>query len=387
MERQTEPLLVDELRGVFYDIEFPEYQREPDVWSRDQKQRLIDSMLRHFDIAAIYLYRRPDNGLECIDGRQRLNAIMSFLGENEADEVDNGFSLKLQNEITDEVAHPFAELEGCSFSEIREVAEANGGHPAVEAFLGYPLTVVYLSGFDDPDEFNLQFLRLNLGTLINAGEKLHAMVGGMRDIIFESERIGGHPFFESLGIPTRRFAKEQTAAQVLLQAFSYRERGEFTRARHFDLQRFVKQGVEVTDDDPVVVEIGQTLDSLAASFGDMAGALRNRAITVSVVLVAWDQDLYLDVSRSDLTEYRAFISEFLGRLRWQVGNMKLFTVDPRFDYLVDFQRHLTQAAVERYAVAFRHRVLTEQFRHWKAEGRLMGDAEYEAETGEAPPSA
>ena len=70
---------------MFVDIEFPEYQREPDIWSRDQKQRLLDSILRRFDISSVYFYRREDNGLECIDGRQRINAIMSFLEENEAD--------------------------------------------------------------------------------------------------------------------------------------------------------------------------------------------------------------------------------------------------------------------------------------------------------------
>ncbi len=35
-------------------INFPEYQREPNVWTRRAKQRLIDSMLRQFDISSLY---------------------------------------------------------------------------------------------------------------------------------------------------------------------------------------------------------------------------------------------------------------------------------------------------------------------------------------------
>src|SRR2546427_5859662 len=104
MDRKSTILSIADLQSQFIDIDFPEYQREPDIWSRDQKQRLIDSILRRFDIASVYLYRRDDGGLECIDGRQRLNAIMSFLHANPADEKDDGFPLKLENEISSGLA-------------------------------------------------------------------------------------------------------------------------------------------------------------------------------------------------------------------------------------------------------------------------------------------
>lgn len=374
---------VRELQSRFLEIDFPEYQREPDIWSRDQKQRLIDSMLRRFDIASIYMYQRDDRGLECIDGRQRLNAIMSFLGENENDHRDNAFPLKVHNEISSAIESPFRNLEGLSFPHIREMLDDPLAGEATSAILDYPLTVVYLSGFAEPDEFNLQFLRLNLGTLINAGEKLHAMVGGMRDILFESERVGGHPFFELVRIPTRRFAKELTAAQVVLQAFSRRETGSFTRARHPDLQRFVKTNEGATESDPIVAEIAQTLDALYEHAGDVGEILRNRAMTVSVVLLAWERTLYATPSR--VAEFRSFLDAFIARLRWQVDNMKRFAVDDRYEYLVEFQRHLTQAAVERPAVTRRHELLSREFDRWLAGSQLTGDAEYTADTGDDPP--
>ena len=42
-------------------IDFPEYQREPNVWNLYKKQRLIDSILRGFDIAPIYVFKKGEN--------------------------------------------------------------------------------------------------------------------------------------------------------------------------------------------------------------------------------------------------------------------------------------------------------------------------------------
>ena len=107
---------------ICYDIEFPEYQREPDVWNREQKQRLIDSILREFDISSIYFYRKEDDSLECIDGRQRLNAIMSFLGRNVADNEDNGFPLRFHNEIASSPPNLYEPIDGLRFAELDHLA-------------------------------------------------------------------------------------------------------------------------------------------------------------------------------------------------------------------------------------------------------------------------
>ena len=77
---------IEHLIKTYKAIEFPEFQREPTVWDLDKKRKLIDSILRDFDIASIYLFKRPDGFYECIDGRQRINAIISFLGLNEGNQ-------------------------------------------------------------------------------------------------------------------------------------------------------------------------------------------------------------------------------------------------------------------------------------------------------------
>jgi hypothetical protein len=363
MERESETFKIDDLRQAFASIEFPEYQREPNVWNLEQKQRLIDSILRQFDIAAIYLYERDDNVWECIDGRQRLNAIMSFLGQNPADEHD-GFSLRIENEVADDGPDSLKHLTGSTFEQLDEKA------PILE----YEITTVVLSKIAEPSEFNLQFLRLNLGTLINAGEKLHAMVGVMRDRLFEPGGLGEHPFLADVAIPTRRYGRQLLAAQLMLQASSRRELGHFVRARHFDLQRYLKRYAD--DEDTRLNEVRETLDALHQTAPSLGGELGNRAIAVSVVLVAWDLGVRSDASVAE--RYGRFVDLFLQRLAHQRARIRELNPDPRYDYLVTFQRHLTQAAVERPAVEYRDETLKEQFAVWRETEQLSGDEQDEA---------
>ena len=57
----------------------PDFQR-PSVWSVSQKQLLIDTILRGYDIPKMYWRKikvNPD-AYEVVDGQQRLRAIWSF---------------------------------------------------------------------------------------------------------------------------------------------------------------------------------------------------------------------------------------------------------------------------------------------------------------------
>lgn len=376
MKRLVHEWTVSELAGRFAEIEFPEYQREPHLWDRDAKQKLVDSILRAFDIASVYFYLRTDGILECIDGRQRLNAIMSYLGQNPVDRMDNGFPFRVVNEVFQEEQHPFADLNGLPFAEIERIASQGGGEAAAElaadlerAFLTYKVTVVLLSDARRPEEFNLQFLRLNLGVLVNAGEKLNAMVGEMRDIVFGEDGLGAHPFLDLVEIPTRRYAREVVAAQILCQAFSLRYGGGFTRTRHYDLQRFFKQFTEVGDRRQVVEEITQTLDWLQRAFEGEGHLLQSRAMTVSIVLLVWAERLFLEEEVA--AQFVAFVKEFVSQLRRQLENMKNFRVDREYHYLVDFQRDVTQAAVERPAVERRHERLLKEWIRWRDEGEIL----------------
>jgi len=383
MRKLTSTWTVEDLEKSYAAIEFPEYQREPSVWSRPAKQRLLDSMLRQFDIASLYIYDNQDGSFDCIDGRQRIGAIMSFLGKNVEDE-DNGFSLKAQNEIYPDDESPFTALDGLSYENIlglkgSEDSLAEAAEQLLAMLKEYRLTIVTLSESNRPEEFNLQFTRLNLGTIINSGEKLHAMVGEMRDVCFGDEGLGQHPFLESVRIPTRRYSKEQVAAQIVAQVFSRNETGALTRTRHFDLQRLFKEHTKLAPPEREWIKrIRKTMDLLGSAFEGHA-ILRNKAITVSTVLLA----AKLGISTQDAAKrFEVFMEEFLCRLRWQIG-MGL-DVSKSYRYLTDFQRHVTQASVEKPAVTAREVLLEEEFDLWTRKGELKGDAEYRKLTTRNP---
>ena len=378
MEKSIETWSVEDLRKFYPQIEFPEYQREPNLWSLTEKQRLIDSMVRRFDIASLYLYRDKHDSVDCVDGRQRIGTIMAFLGSNAGDD-DANFRFRILNEIYDEETPRFESLNGKTFQEIDHLgAEANDiAQQFLDVFLGYGLNVVMLSNSSRSEEFNLQFTRLNLGAIINSGEKLHAMVGDLRYECFE--RLGKHSFLQETDIPTRRYAREQVAAQILAQVFSLIESKKFAKTRHIDLQRQFKLKNRLNDEERGTVErVSKLLDLLATAFHEM-NVLRNRAITVSTVLLAWSRGLETPEEAGTLA---SFVREFVQRLAWQVK--KGLLVDQEYHYLTEFQRNITQASAESSSVAARSEVLESEFNRWKDTGKLRGDAEWNKRTGLDP---
>ena len=391
MDKTMERWSVEYLRSIYPQIDFPEYQREPNLWSLTEKQRLIDSMVRRFDIAPLYLYKDTLRSIECVDGRQRLGTIMAFLGANQDDAHDK-FGFKSLNEIYEEECPLFKPLDGKTYEELcrlrdktadREESDdpnADLAREFLDRLHHYQLNVVMLSGSERPEEFNLQFTRLNLGAIINSGEKLHAMVGELRDECFK--RLGLHPFLKETDIPTRRFAREQVAATILAQIFSIVDsdnRRSFVRTRHIDLQRLFKQKSRLDDQHRETIEnVLQLLDQLGPAFREK-NVLRNRAITVSTVLLAWNNEVKTEEKAERIS---SFITEFVRRLRSQLR--KGLDVDQEYRYLTDFQRNLTQASAESSSIAARAEMLETEFARWLETGKLRGDEDFERRTGLSP---
>jgi hypothetical protein len=351
MKRSIKPLSVANLVKKIETIDFPEFQREDNIWSRADKQRLIDSILRGFDIASFYFSEDGDGDLHCIDGRQRIGAINSFLGQNEDDLRDNYFPLSISDE-TGVATSDFEKLQGKTWQQIKDdksTATKELSKLLIDTVNDYQITVCTFTDPTDDQDFNLQFLRLNLGALVNAGEKLNAMTGNMRDLLFDkkqSNHLGHHPFFESAKIPSRRFAKEQVAAQVALQMFTLSEQGDYSRARYLDLQVFLKDESNIKNDDRRLQSLEKLLNCLAPLFKGSEDVLRNRGVVVSVVLLAQVEGIIADATKRK------------GR-----------AVNTYRDVL-EFQRHLTQAVVEKSAIAARQRILAGQFDAWLKTGKL-----------------
>jgi hypothetical protein len=168
----------------------PDFQRPP-VWSRSQKQLLIDSILRGYDIPKFYWRKTgsaPDK-YDVVDGQQRLRAIFEFhAGE---------FSLPKDSDPIDGV-----DLSKLKYADLSDDIRLK--------FDTYSLDVIVLSDTDE-DEVREMFLRLQNGTTLKAQEKRNAMPGKMRTFIKE---LANHPFFGNCAFANSRFTFDLVAAQV-----------------------------------------------------------------------------------------------------------------------------------------------------------------------------
>ena len=97
---------------------------------------------------------------------------------------------------------------------------------------------------------------------------------------------------------------------------------------------------------------------------------------LSVVLLAYERCKNLQ----DTQKVAAFVKEFVGRLRWQMADMAQGRgVEQGYRYLLDFQRHLTQASVEKPGIRARAHRLETDYDYWLANGgELRGDDLYRA---------
>ncbi|MCJ7546510.1 MAG: DUF262 domain-containing protein [Deltaproteobacteria bacterium] len=362
---------IEKLSKSINAIEFPEFQREPTVWSLEKKQRLIDSILRDFDISSIYFSRKENGGYDCIDGRQRINAIMSFLGLNDKDEADNGYHTKIINEIYDD-GEFFDKVDSKRFNKLTAYWQ--------NKILNYQLNIVEIQEVGNDDELNLQFLRLQIASVLNAGEKLHAMTGELRDLIFCE--IIKHKYFEGVKIPRRRYAREQVAAQIALNFLSRVKNNTFQSARYVDLQDFFKQYSKISPEDKVLIKkMKNVYDEIITCLADKIRFIKNRAMAVSVFLFA--NELIMQNRENEIERFGEFLIKLLKTLKWQLP--KGIKMDEAYQDLLKFQTSITQAASEKYSVIRRNDFLNDYYYHY-ANNKLAikGDAEYRKTTGNDP---
>lgn len=239
----------------------PDYQRPP-AWSRKQKQLLMDTILRNYDIPKFYwrkVNRTDDVKYEVVDGQQRLRAIWEFAADEyalpkDADPID-GFKVA-----------------GLKHSQLPlEIGQK---------FDLYVLdVVVILDAVEDEQENEVRdmFLRLQNGTTLKAQEKRNAMTGAMRDFVKE---IAGHPFFESCYFANSRYAFDHIAAQTVLIEMN----GGPTNVRDADLSRMYKDKADFDRNGKVAKKVRRVFDFLKAAFPEKTPELvRYNVISLYVI--------------------------------------------------------------------------------------------------------
>jgi hypothetical protein len=242
----------------------PDYQR-PAVWNRAQKQLLIDTILREYDIPKLYWRKvssKPDR-YDVVDGQQRLRAIWDFF-ENEYPLPDN--------------ADPI-EGEAVAALTYRELPDE-----LRVRFDVYPLDVVVIEESDE-DEVREMFLRLQNGTSLKAQEKRNAYPGKMRDFV---RQLVKHKFFGSVGFENSRFNHDLVAAQLACLELA----GGPSNIKNADLNKMYTANQAFDPKSTVAKDIIRTLDILAHVFPERTPELERFNVIALYCMVSELQRQY-----------------------------------------------------------------------------------------------
>lgn len=243
----------------------PDFQR-PAVWSTAQKQLLIDSILREYDVPKMYWRKvgeKPDR-YDVVDGQQRLRAIWSF--------VDGDFHLPKDAEPIDDMP-----ISGCGYQNLSDELQIR--------FDQYTLDVVVLEDTDE-DEVREMFLRLQNGTSLKAQEKRNAMPGKMREFV---RSLTVHPFFKRVGFANSRFTHDHVAAQLVCLELA----GGPINVKDGDLNRMYKSQELFEIDGKTAKVVRRTLDLLAEVFPDKTPELERFNVITLYGVMAELQRVYV----------------------------------------------------------------------------------------------
>ena len=214
----------------------PDYQREGDIWNREKKQLLIDTIVNLFDVPKIYLHKFPEpiekegKFLEyaVIDGKQRLKSIWGF--------IDGDFDLSKDfTFIRDESAGNKIDAAGLSYQELGR------NYPDVKTdFDSYALDVVCIET-DDPELIEELFSRLNEAVPLSAAEKRNATPGPLSSAV---RNLVEHPFFaQCLPFSNKRYRHYDLAAKMLYVA----ARDGIVDTKKTKLDQFFAEGRKLED--------------------------------------------------------------------------------------------------------------------------------------------
>jgi hypothetical protein len=310
-------------------IFFPVYQRE-EIWFEDRKKLLIDSIFRGIDIPKLYLQLNDDGNWDCIDGHQRISAILGFF--------DGEF-----------------EYEGQTFEELSNDKKLY--------FEQYKLTIAEVTEIPE-EEVRLLFSRLQLGIPLNSGEKLNAMKSNMGSFV---SVMAKHPFIKQISIPIRRFAKEQVCAQICNNSLFRVRKGEFRNSKYEDLENLYRAFADFDLDSDDAKRITSVLDKLHEIFGIQSYEITNRASAVSIYLLVEEMFINSTLIGKE-NDIRDFYLNFLEALKKETR----LGIDATNRYLLAYQTRIMQAADTKPAINERHERLKEAFSYFENTHKIIG---------------
>jgi hypothetical protein len=331
-----------------------DYQRER-IWSRGNQEDLIDSIIKNIDIPKIYLAQiegNEDFDYECIDGKQRMATLLNFFKPEKS--TDSPLTVRVAGERY-------------TYERLREELPK-----LADKIDNFELTFVIYPQIDDDEFLREIFRRLQLGIRLNSGELLKSHMGTMRDFIYK-EMGKDAPFLRCTKLSEKRFSRQFTLAQICINSFSRNETGDFVRARYDDLEDFFKDKYELNENDANLSRIRAVLKNMEKYFGTKAAIISSRAVAVSAYLFC--EHLYAEKRLPQMGEFAEFYVKLLGEIRENLKLLSNFERPTNPEVLETFQKYISQASVESYAIKRRHLFLDSAFKYFlspKTKGKIVG---------------
>lgn len=287
--------LLDKLPVIDLD---PPYQREGNVWSKDQKARLIDTMVNDLDMPKLYFQRL--NGYEVdpatgftiqyavLDGKQRLEAITDFIAGD----------VSLPDDFI------FYEDEGKAAAGMDCDTLVKSYPDLAERILSYELPIVQVFS-NSGDLVEEMFQRLNTATALNAAEKRNAISGKAREA---SNELAEHAFFlHKVAIRNARYKYRELSTKFLVFEDQLENTGGIRDSKASTLMDFFvkSHNGEISDE---IIEIYRTrvaevLDRMVQHFEDDDRLLRSVGTLMVYYLAFRDTSFGCRVDRRALVQF------------------------------------------------------------------------------------
>lgn len=320
----------------------PEYQRNGEVWTKEKKQLLIDSILNDYDIPKLYFHLLPKNAGEehydysIIDGRQRIEAIWGFM--DGAFPLSDDFILLSDEEIN---------AKGLTYSDLAKE------FPRLRVRFDSYILPVILVETGDIELIEDMFSRLNEAVPLNAAEKRNALGGPMATAI---RNLAEEPFFTDLvKFSNKRYQHREVATRFLFIEYSYHS-GRLLDTKKPYLDKMVAnfKGREFNEVEPYLNASLLVVRAMSGIFSRADVLLRSQSIVTIYYLVV---KLSLENKQLGLiTRPRLF--QFFEVLADNKRAAEQDITNANYDHL-EFDRLSQQGTNDAYSIRERTRILCE----------------------------